>query len=297
VIGISIFVFFLLILPFLPLLFNMKLLFRLIRLATGKENFFLAPLRMLYMYMMGILFPSLTIHVITHGEIKWDYAILSILPGIMIILTIYLVIILRKKGFLECFLFYTLILFLFLSIFASVRPYHINYFLIFFIPFLFSPLLKNVKSISEAWMRKLVFISLILNFFQTILIGEDAKNSSLSLSVHKEVVEYIEKNNIERIYNLAGRYGFEFISKRKIEVLDFQYYLGTTHNPYKIGLSLLLAKDGIIMVEKYKRYPTLTTGIGIEDIYPLAKKMGLKVRILKNFPDDSNPLITLMKVE
>jgi len=294
-IGMSIFVFLLIILPFLPMLLHMKMLFYISGFGS-RRNFFLAPLRALQMYTIGILLPSSFINLLIHGIIKKS-AFFSLPSGMLLVLAFYLIIIGRKQGVFESFIFHTVIIFIFLSAFASVGIHHINYFVIFLIPFLFSSLLKNVKSISEIWIKRFIFVSLILNFIQSILIREDIKNSSLSLSVHKEVVEYIEKNNIEKIYNLAGIYGFEFISKKKVEVLYFWDYLLNRPHPYhRIGSSLLLARGGVIMVEKFKRKSVLTTGIGIEEIYSVAERIGLNVKILKQFPE-KNPVIILMKVE
>jgi len=50
------------------------------------------------------------------------------------------------------------------------------------------------------------------------------------------------------------------------------------------------------MVEKFKRHSFFTTGISPEEIYSVAKRIGLNVKILKQFPD-KNPIITLMRVE
>lgn len=265
---------------------------------VSKIPLFLRPFHTIFMYLVGILFPSSFINVVISGEIKPGYALFSGLPGFIILIGIYFVVSRRKNGFFELFIFYTMVFFLFLSLFVSdVRPYHINYFLILLPPFLFRYFQKDLKFIIRGeWGYRFLFLSIIFNLGQSEICVQNLRNSSLSLSLHKEVAKFIEKENIDKIYNLAGRYGYEFISKKKIEVIDFWDYLWVTHDPLKIAHSLLLARGGVVMVEEFKRSP-LTTGISPEEVYLVARKMNLKVEVLKNFPDDENPKITFMRIE
>jgi hypothetical protein len=120
-------------------------------------------------------------------------------------------------------------------------------------------------------------------------------NSSFSFNLHKEVLKFLEENNIEEVYNFVGRIGYEFLSNGRIKTIDFHPYL-SHRSKEKLYLSLLMARGKVIMVEKFKRIG-LSTGISPEEVMELARGYGLNIRVIKSFPSDRNPLITLMKVE
>jgi hypothetical protein len=284
-------VFLLLISPYFFLVFNPKRFLYYFGGDPTAPASFLTPLHTVWMYLAGIIFPSSFIRNALHGDVRVEYVLFSGLPGLLFLYGIYILITNRNRGFFEKFLFWTVMFYLVLSLFMQqVRPYHANFFLLFLSPFIFLHLSK------EKLGRIILLISILFNFIQTEICRRDAKNSPLSLSLHKEIVRFLEKENIDKVYNLAGGFGYEFISKKKIEVLDFWNYLYVFHDPLRISSSLFLARRGVIMVERCRR-ALITTGTCPEEVFWIAKRTGLRVSVLKNFPDDKNPLLTLMRVE
>lgn len=289
--------FFIFVFPFISLLLWEDLIKVIFIISFQQQGmYFLLGIFLVFIkYALGLLFPASLIHLIAHGEFNYGYGVFSLLPGLILLTGFYSLFKHKRDGPYENFLFWTVIGFLILSFFIRVQPYHVNYFLIFLAPFVLSHFQGDLSFISDK-LKWILIVAIVFNFLQTELAVDSIKNSAFSFKLHKEIAKYIETEGINKIYNLAGRYGYEFISKRKIDVVDFWDYIETSHNTGKIVLSLLVARGGVIMVEKYKEIGW-TTGISLEEVQDIGRRIGLKVIPLKRFPEEGEALIWLARVE
>jgi hypothetical protein len=175
-----------------------------------------------------------------------------------------------------------------------VEFHHINPILLILTLFLL-PSLNEIKAFSLQSRKRFIYLLVFFNFIQIELLRDDAINSVFSLPIHREVVKYAEAQNIKKIYDFVGRFGYTFISKKKIDVIDmWDYLMGA--NQSRVALALIYARGNVIMVQRFKSNP-LTLGITPEIVNSVAERIGLNVKILKQFPDEKNPVIILMKVE
>jgi hypothetical protein len=200
----------------------------------------------------------------------------------------------RKIGKFQRFLFITCIVYIFLFLSFSSRPYHITYVLLFFVPFI-SDGLKKIKIFSsEKIVKLLLLIAIFYNYVQLEVWRKFTIESSDSLPIHKEVASYLLKNNITRIHDLAGPYGYNLISRGKVEVIDFTPFIEKNYNTYGIYLSLLASKNEVVLLGSEKAW--FKKGISFEKATIIAQEKGLKLEVLKKFPSDEKPVLVLAKV-
>lgn len=287
------FLFLIFVFPFLVMLYYPQLLFGALRRSDVAVH--LNILRIIPLFIAGLSSPSILLHYILTGEFKMGYVFFSLLPCFLWANTIYFIIKTRKGDRFARFVLGVIGIYCFFSFFAGVSIQHINYILLFLPPFILPGLRDGFRHSVEK-LRWLCILGILCNFIQCEMLRHTIKNSSFSLSIHQGVLKYMKSEGIERIYNLTGRYGYEFIGGEDIENIDFWDYLKWDHNPYKISLSLLLAKGGVIMVERFRKEEGMTTGIGLEEVKKIGKKLGLEVLLLKSFPESGRPLIFLAKV-
>lgn len=244
-------------------------------------------------YIFGIFaFPSFLDSFIGK-EFGTKYLLFSIPSGVIITFGFIGLFISRKKGKFEKFIFFTSVFYLIITLFADVRSYHINYILPFVALFIPNGL---KRFLSEKGIRRILLIGIFLNITQVEMLRKSMMNSSLSLSLHKGVADYLIKNKIRRIHNIAGMYDYVFISKERIEVIDFFPFIGHTRSKKKIFLSLLLSRGEVILLESYKR-GSPTTGVSLEEVIEVAKEGGLRIRVLKRFPEEGKAELVLARVE
>jgi len=260
----------------------------------GIKKIILMPLIPFGFFISFIFLPSFSINLAIQGKFDLIYVPFSGLPGILIFLSILTIIKKIKEEKFIRFAFITIfIYFLFSIVPIYIRPYHFNYIFILIVPFIFVYLER--VGISKRMTNIIILLSICFNMIQNEMLRNSIMNSSLSLSIQKDVIKYLEEQGIKEVNDFSGRHGFEFLSKGKIKSLDFYLYL-SSRSKERIAQSLMYAKGKVIMVENYKPFG-LTTGISPEEVYSVAETIGLRVKILKKFPDDENPVITLMKVE
>jgi hypothetical protein len=256
------------------------------------KKIILMPFLPIGLFIAFIFFPSFFIDMQIQGRFNFLYIFFSGLPGILIACSLYEII--RKESNFDRFVFFTICFYFIFSTFSPyLQPYHFNYIFILIVPFIFSYLQRS--RLSKKLTTLVLTLSICLNVFQIEMLRKSVINSSFSFNLHKEVLKFLEENNIEEVYNFVGRIGYEFLSNGRIKTIDFHPYL-SHRSKEKLYLSLLMARGKVIMVEKFKRIG-LSTGIGPEEVMELARGYGLNIRVIKSFPSDRNPLITLMKVE
>ncbi len=244
-------------------------------------------------YIVGVFaFPSF-VEVFLGKEFGTKYLPLSIVSGLILSIGFVGMIPERDEKF-KKFVFLTSIFYLILTIFADVRSYHINYILPFIALFIPQGL---KKFLSEKTIKFVLIIGIFLNIIQIEMLRDSIKNSSLSLSLHKEVARYLAENRIKKIYNFAGRYDYIFIEDEKIEVIDLApFFFGKGISYKTISDALQVSKGEVILVEKF-RISGFTTGISLETVIDVAMKSGLRIRVFKKFPDRQNYELVLVGVE
>jgi hypothetical protein len=263
----------------------------------GKHSVYeilLLPLYSTLYHLIGLFAgPSFT-EIFLHDRIDIRYIPFSILSGIIMSFG-FVGLFTQEKGKFKNFLLFMCLFYLFITLFGDIRPYHINYVFPFIVPFIQDGL-KRIRILSEKSIKYILTIGIFLNIIQIEMLRESIKNSSLSLSLHKEVADYLTKNRIKKIHNIAGMYDYVFISKERIEVIDFIPFIGYNHPRDRIYLSLLLSKGEVILLESYKR-AGITTGVSLEEVIDIAKETGLRIRVLKKFPDKGKYELVLARVE
>jgi len=258
------------------------------------KKIILMPLSPIFNLFVFIFLPSFSTNFWIQGRFEPIYIPFSGFPGILIFLSIIEMKRKRKENPFNRFSFMVISIYIIFSMLSTyLRPFHFNYIFILIVPFIFSHFEKI--GMSNRLMNVIVIGGIWFNMVQNEMLRNSIINSSLSLSIQKEVIKYLEKNDVKEVNDFVCRQGLEFLSNGKIKTLDFYPYLYPHHSYEKIALSLIYSKGKVIMVEKFKR-PVFTTGISPEEIYSVAKRIGLNVKILKQFPD-KNPIITLMRVE
>jgi len=256
----------------------------------------LLPLNTVFQYIRGIfVFPSF-FNLILGKEFGTEYLIFSIPSGFIIVSGFLGIILKRRDGKFEKFLFLTFLFYFILTLFVPILLRHINYVLPFI--FLFIPYgLKRILGLSEKSIKAIFLIGIFLNICQLEMLRKNIIKSSLSLPLHKEVADYLIKNRINRINNFGGRYDYIFISDKKIKVRDFApFFFGKGISAKTIGEALLLSKGEVILLEAFRRRG-YTTGISVEVVNYIAEKMGMNVEVLKKFPDEGKYELALVKVE
>jgi hypothetical protein len=256
----------------------------------------LLPLNTVFQYIRGIfVFPSF-FNLILGKEFGTEYLIFSIPSGFIIVSGFLGIILKRRDGKFEKFLFLTFLFYFILTLFVPILLRHINYMLPFI--FLFIPYgLKRILGLSEKSIKAIFLIGIFLNICQLEMLRKNIIKSSLSLPLHKEVADYLIKNRINRINNFGGRYDYIFISDKKIEVRDFApFFFGKGISAKTIGEALLLSKGEVILLEAFRRRG-YTTGISLEVVNHIAKEMGMNVEVLKKFPEEGKYELALVKVE
>jgi hypothetical protein len=259
------------------------------------KKIILMPFSPIFNLFVFIFLPSFSTNFSIQGRFEPIYIPFSGFPGILIFLSIIEMIRKRKENPFNRFSFMVISIYIIFSMVSTyLRPFHFNYIFILIVPFIFSHFEKI--GMSNRLMNVIVIGGICFNMVQNEMLRNSIINSSLSLSIQKEVIKYLEKNDVKEVNDFVCRQGLEFLSNGKIKTLDFYPYLYPHHSYEKIALSLIYSKGKVIMVEKFKR-PVFTTGISPEEIYSVAERIGLNVKILKQFPDEKNPVIILMKVE
>jgi hypothetical protein len=259
------------------------------------HRIFFLPKSAIIHYLSGIFaFPSF-LEVFLGKGFGTKYLLFSIPSGLILSFGFLGIIPKKKDEKSKKLIFFISLFYLIITLFADVRSYHINYILPFislFIPYG----LKKFRFLSDKVIKYILIFGIFLNIIQIEMLRESIKNSSLSLSLHKEVAEYLIKNRINRINNFAGRTDFVFISKEKIEVRDFApFFFGRWVSNQAIFLSLIASKGEVILLERFRR-SGYTTGISLEMVLEIAQETGLKIRVLKKFPDD-NYQLALVRIE
>lgn len=261
--------------------------------SISMKKIMLMPFLPLILFMSFVFLPSFFLNMQVQGGFEPVYIFFSGFPGILISIGIIEIIRKRKETPFGRFSFLTLFIYLLFSLVPTyLQPYHFNYIFLIIPPFIFSFLYR--MGFSKKRINLIIILGICFNLVQCEMLRKSILNSSLSLPVQKEVLEYLEKNEINEVYNFMGRTGYELLSHGRIKTIDFHPYL--RHSTERIYLSLLLARGKVIIVERFKKMG-YTTGISKEEVMEVARRMGLKAKILKSFPTDRNPLITLMKVE
>ncbi len=288
----GIFIFLLLVFPyaFTSIIDLKSILFR----GKGSfQDFLLLPFYSIFYYLTGLFFGPSFAEVFLHDKIDIKYIPFSIPSGIIMGFG-FLGLFSKKKEKSEKFLLLLCLFYIIITIFADIRPYHISYIL----PFLSLFIVDGLKSsgLKEKTIKFVLIIGIFLNIIQIEMLRDSIKNSSLSLSLHKEVKNYLIKNGIRKIHNIAGMYDYVFISEEKIEVIDFIPFIGYNHPQERIYLSLLLSKGEVVLLESYKR-AGITTGVSLEEVMDIAEKTGLKLKVLKKFPDEGRYELVLIRVE
>lgn len=255
--------------------------------------FFHTPFKGLISYIKGLFFSSFILGYID-GKANIGYLFFSLPVGFSLIFCLYFIIKNMMEDPFKRFGFLTILIFICLSAFSDVEFHHINSILLILTSFLL-PSLNEIKAFSPQSRKRLIYLLVVFNFIQIELLRGDVINSTFSLFIHREVVKYAEEQNIKKIYDFAGRYSYTFISKKKIDVIDMWDYL-ISADQSRIALALIYARGNVIMVERFKSN-YLTLGITPEMVYSVAERIGLSVKILKQFPNEKNPIIILMKVE
>jgi len=264
----------------------------------GKDSvreILLLPINSILYYLAGIFAGPSFVEIFIHDKIDISYLPVSIPSGIIMIFGFIGLFISRKNGKFEKFIFLTCLFYLVITLFGDIRSYHINYILPFIVLFIPDGL-RKLGVLSEKGIKSVLVLGIFLNIVQLEMLRESVKNSSLSLSLHKEVADYLIKNKIKKIHNIAGMYDYVFISKEKIEVIDFIPFIGYNHPRERIYLSLLLSRGEVILLESYKR-GGITTGVSLEEALDIARETGLKIKVLKKIPDEGKYQLGLARVE
>lgn len=243
--------------------------------------------RVIGTYFLGIFAPGSTIYYMVEGKFGWKYLPFSILPGMVILYTIYNIIKFRKNK-MENFIGWVIIFFLFFSSHKFVFPYHFNYLLVIIVPLLFCRIPSFSKN-QEKWIQRIVIASILLNFIQLEMIRKDIMNSSFSFYLHKMVARYLKEEKIYIFYNMVGNFGY--LDKEIKMVLS----IPSSKTDEDISRSLLSARGGVILLERSK-YSLYTSGIGPEDVARVATEKGMVITLLKKFPEDKNPTLFLLKI-
>jgi hypothetical protein len=259
------------------------------------HRIFFLPKSAIIHYLAGIFaFPSF-LEVFSGKGFGTKYLLFSIPSGLILSFGFLGIIPKKKDEKSKKLIFLISLFYLVITLFADVRSYHINYILPFislFIPYG----LKKIRFLSDKVIKYILIFGIFLNIIQIEMLRESIKNSSLSFSLHKEVAEYLIKNRINRINNFAGRTDFVFISKEKIEVRDFAPFFFSKGISYKkVFLSIIASKGEVILLERFRR-SGYTTGISLEVVLDIAQETGLKVKVLKKFPDN-NYQLALVRIE
>ena len=260
------------------------------------SKIFLLPKSAIIHYFAGIFaFPSF-LEVFLGKRFGIKYLFFSIPSGLILASGFLGIIPKIKDEKFKKLLFLTSLFYIIITLFGDVRSYHLNYILPFIA--LFIPTgLKKFGFLSDKAIKSILIAGIFLNITQIEMLRESIKNSSLSLSLHKEVADYLIKNRIDRINNLAGRTDYVFISKEKIEVRDFApFFFSRGISDETLLLSLLVSKGEIILLERF-RTSGYTTGISLEVVSDIARETGLRIRVLKKFPDDGAYQLALVRVE
>lgn len=242
----------------------------------------------LFVYLSGMFAGGGIIHSFIHGKFGWVYLPFSLLVGMILSSVLYFIV--RFRGEKICFfvLCWSLI-YILLSSYKIVLPYHIDYLLVFLIPVLF--LYRLRKKIFYA----ILGVSIFFNILQLEMLARDIKRSSFSLSLQTDVIRYMEKNHINKFYNMIGNFEYKIIAKKRIEAVELWSYLYPSYDKERIYLSLLAAKGGIILTEN--THPSFyTVGVGPEKLEEVAKEKGFKIEVLKKFPEKGKPVLFLITV-
>jgi len=261
----------------------------------GKLIFF-APLRLLIVFAAALFLPSNAIYFALFGKPRFEYIPLSWLSGILYAYTIYWVVKNRKKEPLLFLTFLSSFIYLFFLLFAGTRPYHTNSILLLVSLFII-PSLKDIEFLNSAKkLRAVMLLAIACNIIQLEMLRNDIKNSSYSLTLHKNVAHYLEENGINKLFNLAGPYTYQFISKKPPQTVGFYLYLQDYHSMKRIYLSLLLSRGNVILVEDFKRR-AYSTGISYEEVLNIARKTGVNLKVLKGFPSEKAYKLLLIEVQ
>jgi hypothetical protein len=266
------------------------------RRVDRPHQLFLRPIYSIIYYIFSLFASPSYLEVFFHDRIAPEYLFLSIPSGCIMGLGFFGLASKFKKEKFEKFLFITVLTYFFITSFGDIRPYHINYVLPLVVPFIKDGFKKIKKGISENTLKTIFFFGIFLNFIQIEMMRDSINGSSFSLSLHRQVCNYLVKNRIKKIHNIAGTYSCVLISKEKIEMVDFLPLIGYDHPRDKIYISLLLSRGEVILLESYKRYG-ITTGISLEEVLYIAREAGLKINVLKKFPDEGRYELVLAKVE
>ncbi len=288
-------IFLLLILPFLTgISFNDIILFLSKGRKIGIKKIILAPLLPFVLFIAFTFFPSFFIDMQARGRFDYIYIPFSSLSGLLIFLSIVEIIRNRRENSFQRFVFITIPLyFIFTMASPYLRPLHFDCIFILIAPYIFSYFIRI--GASKKFIHGIVILSIFLNFVQIEMLRKSILNSYFSLKLQKDVLEFLERNGINEVYNFFSKTGFELLSGGRIKTIHFYPYL-LSPSEERLLLSLLYARGKVVMVEKFKRRE-FSTGISKEKVMDLAGRYGLKVKIIKNFPSDNNPIISLIKVE
>jgi hypothetical protein len=289
------FLFFLLIAPFF-FISSLSLLKEVIFRNRPFSDVWILPINSMIYYLIGIFtFPSF-FQLFLGKKFGTEYLLFSIPSGLILVSGFLGIIPQRGNEKFKKFIFITSLLYLILSIFADIRPYHINYIL----PLigLYIPAgLQKLNFPSEKRIKHILTLGIFLNIFQIEMLRESINCSSFSLSLHREVAEYLIKNKIKKIHNFAGRYDYIFIQKEKIDVIDFSPFFFKNGITFEgLSLSLSASRGEIVLLESL-RSAGFTTGINLEEVIYVANQIGLKINVLKKFPEKGKYELALVKVE
>ncbi len=203
----------------------------------------------------------------------------------------------RKRGKFEKLLFITSLLsllFIQFLLFYSPFPHHINYILLFFIPYI-PYALKRIKIFSSDRAVKIILIfAIFYNYIQLEVWRKYVNESSDSLSLHRKVADYLIENDIKRINDLAGPHGYKLISNGMVEAVDWTYFIEKYPNRNAIYTALLALRNQIVLFGSKKGW--YKKGLSFEDAVKVADEIGLKIEVLKKFPSDEKYLLVLARV-
>jgi len=255
------------------------------------------PFKELLIKFLYALFGASTIfHLMLENKLGWEFIPLSFFSGSAFILCIYALIKFRK-GRIENFICWTLIIYMFFLGFGKfVRIDHYIPIFLFLAPFFFHSLslFKNSKIY-----KGILFLLVFCNFVQIEMLRKDVLRSFLSYPFHKKVVEYLEKENIKKVYNFLSSgiiLAYDLLSGKGIEVVNSETVPSSSTESEEIYRFLIATKGEIILTGR--KIDTIAfKGAGIDGIREVAEKRGMKVRVIKEFPHKSNPTLFLIKVE
>jgi hypothetical protein len=254
------------------------------------------PFKELFIKFLYALFGTPTIfHLMLENRFLWAFIPFSFFSGSAFILCIYALIKFRK-GRIESFISWSIIIYiLFLGFGKFVRIDHYIPVFLFLAPFIHSlSYFKNSKIY-----KAILILSVFCNFVQIEILRKDVLRGFLSYPIHKKVVEYMEKEDIRKVYNFICSgviLGYDLFSKKGIEVINSESIPWFSTDDEEIYRFLIATKGEIILTGK--KIDTIAfKGAGIDRIREVAEKRGMKVRIIREFPDNTNPILFLIKVE